>query len=384
MINNKEEKKYWVRLSRSCNNKCIFCLDANSHNNTFYSYLYICKKIREGFEKNQKVKQRLILSGGEPTINPNLIKAIAYGKKIGFDRVQIITNGRMFSYLGFIKKAKAAGLDEITFSIHGHNQKLHDKLTGIPGSFDQVMRGLKNALALNFIVNIDIVINRLNYLELDSIIKFFHRFGINEFDLLNLMPYGRAWDINFNKLFYNLADFQPIFEKVIDYGQKNNLVIWCNRFPVSYFEDKEYLLNDVEKKIYYEIFGERKKHFINYLTKNIKLKCFDPKRCQLCYLDNFCKQLIRFNNLIKNKEYIIKINNLPVCSPESSSTDLDLRNFFFNDKIELKKFYDFYIKYLNSYKSSRCKKCYHDSDCQGLDLKDIQIKGFKILKPIIR
>lgn len=383
MIDNSEEKKYWVRLTRACNNKCIFCLDSNSHNNTFYSYSYICKKIKKSIDKKSKAKQRLILSGGEPTVNPNFIKVIAYGKKNGFDKIQAISNGRMFSYLSFIKEAKVAGLDEITFSIHGHNKELHDKLTGIPGSFEQTLNGLKNALTLNFIVNIDIVLNNLNFPELEDIIKFFHGLGIYEFDLLHLMPYGRAWDENFDILFYDLTEMQPIFKKVLDYGQKNNLVIWCNRFPVNYFENKEYLLKDIEKKLYYEIFGERKKHFIDYLRKNKKLKCAEPKRCALCYLNNFCTQFFYYNDLLKNKQFEFQLNNLPLCISDKRKIILNLKDFFAAGKLELESFYIFYIKYLNKYKSVRCKECRQNDSCLGLDLKNIKEKGFKIINPII-
>jgi len=377
-----EEKKHWVRLSRACNNKCIFCLDYRSQNNTVYSYNYLCRKIKSGFNPQADYKQRLILSGGEPTINPNFIKAVEYGKKIGFDKIQTITNGRMFCYKDFIFLAKKAGLDEITFSLHGNNSQLHDKLTDIPGSFSQALQGLKNALSLKFIVNVDIVVNKQNFQELLEIIKFYHGLGVTEFDLLTIMPYGRAWDLNFNQLFYDLAEFKPIFEKVLAYGKANKLVIWCNRFPVNYFENHEQLLKDIEKKLYYEIFGERKNKFEKFLAQGKRLPCLNWQCCQLCFIKDFCAQLAYFNNFIKHKRYKVEIFSQPFCLTDNNYKIVQLDNLLTGRSLDLNKFFQFYLENLHCYKSLRCQDCYYANRCRGLDFNSILQQGFKILKPI--
>ena len=58
--------------------------------------------------------------------------------------VQTVTNGRMFQYPAFLGTAADNGLDEITFSLHGHTAKLHEGLTRTPGSFDQTVGGIDN------------------------------------------------------------------------------------------------------------------------------------------------------------------------------------------------------------------------------------------------
>jgi tRNA A37 methylthiotransferase MiaB len=30
-----KQNRVWVRISSSCNNKCLFCLDSNAHDGTF-------------------------------------------------------------------------------------------------------------------------------------------------------------------------------------------------------------------------------------------------------------------------------------------------------------------------------------------------------------
>jgi len=379
---NRQETKYWLRLTRTCNNQCIFCLDSGNHNGEFFNYNKLCQKIRKAYNSKTDTKQRIILSGGEPTIHPDYLDIIAYSKQAGFDKVQTITNGRMFYYKKFAKLTKNNGLDEVTFSLHGHNDELHDKLTGITGSFYQSVEGLKNALALDFIVNVDIVVNKMNYLYLFDIVQFFHEIGVSEFDLLTIMPYGRAWDENFNQLFYDLAELKPIFEKVLNYGQQNDLVIWFNRFPVSYFEDHENFLKDIDKKLYYEIFSERQKWFERFIDKGKQLKCLDLKRCQYCFLHDFCAKLFYFNNLIKQNKIEVEIFKTPFCLSRNNYQKVSLKKIISKGKIDLSKFYHFYIKNLHQYKSVRCQKCYKKYECRGLSYEDIKKKGFKILKPV--
>src|SRR5260370_29576038 len=52
----------------------------------------------------------ILFSGGEPTISPDYLEAVAYAKKIGFYRILAATNGIRFAEdIEFCKAAKAAG-----------------------------------------------------------------------------------------------------------------------------------------------------------------------------------------------------------------------------------------------------------------------------------
>ena len=99
---------------------------------------------------------RLILSGGEPTMHPSYIDFIQLGRLAGYQKIQTVTNGRMFSVPGVPRRCLDAGLCEITFSVHGPNAKIHDALVGTKGAFEQEIRGLRAALADGRpIVNVD-------------------------------------------------------------------------------------------------------------------------------------------------------------------------------------------------------------------------------------
>ena len=65
------QKRNWVRLTFDCNDKCIFCLDSDVHDGRMRSPEEIKEQILDG---RRKGAERLILSGGEPTIHPRLPK----------------------------------------------------------------------------------------------------------------------------------------------------------------------------------------------------------------------------------------------------------------------------------------------------------------------
>lgn len=281
------ESRNWVRLSFDCNNHCTFCLDANAHDGTMRSSMDIKVQIIEGRKRGAS---RLILSGGEPTMHPNFLDFVKLGKRAGYPKVQTVTNGRMFQYPAFLEAAKQNGLDEITFSLHGHTPKLHDALVGTPGAFAEETAGLKAALASGgFIVNIDIVINKQNVRHLPEMLELFIGWGVKEFDLLHIIPFGNAWTEARDHLFYDLDDNLPYLQRAFAYARRPDIHVWLNRFPPPYAEGYEDLIQD-PYKLNDEVRG-RREEFDRYLSLGEKLHCREKERCARCYLSGLCDGL---------------------------------------------------------------------------------------------
>jgi MoaA/NifB/PqqE/SkfB family radical SAM enzyme len=281
------EKRNWVRLSYDCNNHCIFCLDSQAHDGTMRAALDIKVQILEGRKRGAA---RLILSGGEPTMHPNFLDFVKLGKRAGYPKVQTVTNGRMFAYPEFLDRAADNGLDEITFSLHGHTPKLHDALVGTPGAFEQEVAGLRAALASGrFIVNVDVVINKMNVKHLPEMLETFIGWGVKEFDLLHIIPFGNAWGAAKEHLFYDLEGNEEALRKAMAYSRRPDVHIWLNRFPPAYTEGFEELIQD-PYKLNDEVRG-RREEFDRYLSIGEKLSCREPDRCRHCYLNQLCDTL---------------------------------------------------------------------------------------------
>ncbi|MFT3712999.1 MAG: radical SAM protein [Archangium sp.] len=293
------EKRNWVRLTFDCNNGCTFCLDSNTHDGTNRSNDEIKKQILDGRAKGAT---RLILSGGEPTIHPHFVDFVKLGRLAGYRKIQTVTNGRLFSYPQFLDRSLSAGLNEITFSLHGPNPKIHDALVGVPGAFEQETKALKDALADGRpVVNVDIVINKGNIKVLPEMLELFISWGVREFDLLQVVPFGRAFNEGRTTLFYDLREMRPYLLKALEISKRPDMHMWFNRFPPAHLEGYEHLIQD-PYKLNDEVRG-RKEEFAGLLETGVDLDCRDPERCQYCYLEPLCDTLYDLRDAVAAEKF---------------------------------------------------------------------------------
>jgi len=293
------EKRNWVRLTFDCNNHCVFCLDTLTHDGQMRDRDEVKQQILDGARKGA---QRLILSGGEPTMHPSYVDFIRLGKAAKYRKIQTVTNGRAFAYRQFLKRCLDAGLDEITFSIHGPNARIHDALVGAKGAFEQEVQGLQYALEDGRpIVNIDVVINRGNVKHLKAILEKFIAMGVREYDLLHVIPFGNAFKEGRDILFYDLEEMRPYLLEAFAFSKRPDVHIWLNRFPVQHLEGYESLIQD-PYKLNDEAKG-RKEEFHRLLTEGVDLDCREPSRCKLCYLQNVCDTLYGVRDQVLARDF---------------------------------------------------------------------------------
>ncbi|HLD62023.1 hypothetical protein A3C24_04075 [Candidatus Roizmanbacteria bacterium RIFCSPHIGHO2_02_FULL_37_24] len=363
------QKRHWTRLTRICNQDCLFCLDKEAQNGTVLSMEEIESDLKKGYNANA---ERVILSGGEPTIHPQFIKIIKLAKKIGYEHIQVITNGLKLSDQKFFDSAVKAGLDEITVSIHGHTSALHDKLVRVKGTFVKALKTLKNSKKYpSLIVSIDICINKLNIRHLPEIIKTFIDAGFYEFDLLHIIPFGSAWE-NRKLLFFDIKKELPHLHKALDFSKDKKIHIWTNRLPAQYLEGYENLIQDPHKLLD-EVKG-RKKQFDDFFKKNKKIFC-RGQRCQYCFLEKICADAEKLK-----KDGSLSSENSPKCiDAPVKKIRIKLEDIPGGRAIDMGKFIEFYIRERYFIKSLKCEKCEYFAECAGAPINLIREKGFKVM-----
>lgn len=160
-----------------CNYKCYFC---------YYKHLLDKNKpfdlIKKDIDKLIELgATELDLSGGESSFHKDFFKILEYIKSKNI-KVSCLTNGSMFSSFEFLKKANDLGLNEILFSLHSVGDT-HDEITGIKGSFKQILKAINNAKKLNILIRINSTITNKNYHLVDNLyydlIKEIEPFEIN-------------------------------------------------------------------------------------------------------------------------------------------------------------------------------------------------------------
>ncbi len=280
-----KHKRHWVRLTRLCNQRCIFCLDAWNHNGTYVDTAQLLQYIDLGKTLG---RERLILSGGEPTIHPDYVKFIRHGRKVGYDWIQTVSNAMMFAYPEFTRKVLNAGLDEVTISIHGHTPKLQDRLVGVKGAFDKAVQGIRNIQALSggrTVINIDVVINKQNIRYLREIIDYFRAMGIHEYDLLYIVPFGRGFAEYRKQLYFNMDDHHHDLQRALEVSREDGVYIWTNRLPPEHLEGFEELIQ-APHKLHSEVQGGLH-NFEGYMKMGVAPDCYG-ERCDFCFLKGLC------------------------------------------------------------------------------------------------
>lgn len=277
-------RKHWVRLVTACNSRCIFCLDTDTPRNVYIPEEDVRREIKRGRE--ELGADKVILSGGEGSLHPRFVDLIAYAKSLGYSRIQTVTNGTVLYKRDLYMRAVEAGLNEITYSLHGHTPELHDRLTANPGAFRKLMKSMMRALRDGrVIVNVDICINKQNVAHIDQIVDLCLSVGVREFDLLHVIPHGLAFH-NRDELFYDPVEHLPRLHKVFRLNRHPNVVVWTNRFPVEFLEGLEDLIQDPHKMLD-EVNG-RRFQVRRYLDEGVPLECRQKERCQHCFVEPFC------------------------------------------------------------------------------------------------
>lgn len=385
-------KIYWLSITKQCNNNCLFCLDRDNRENFYLGLDEIDRSLAAAKKDNYN---KLVISGGDATVHPDLFAILKLVSKYNFEKLQIISNGRMFADPKFTLNCLKSGINEVTLSLHSHRPDVQDKLYGIKGAGQQAQQGLANIIKISkllkipTIVNIDIVINKHNVRELLATIKYYsQKFGVYEFDLLYPVPFGNAYD-NKEEIFFNLDEEFKYIKEVLDFYHENkDYFIWLNRFPPEYLIGYEDLIQD-PKKIGDEVRGRL--GYINDLLINGKpFVCRQNReRCKLCNFYDFCEKLHQYilspdksKKTMKSGSGQASICDLPAClAPANRKIRKSSMNDIYPSK-NIDEILSFYLEKLYKLKSVDCRQCVNFDDCEGASIDMIRNKGFKILKPI--
>ncbi|MFH1681065.1 MAG: radical SAM protein [Candidatus Eisenbacteria bacterium] len=116
----------------------------------------------------------LHLSGGEPTLYPNLARLVEEGKRVGM-MVILNTNGsRMDEALA--RRLLSAGLDSAIVSLHSAREEAHDEIKRRRGSHREVLRCLRVLRRLRdeeysrFLLTTQTIVSKRNFRELPDLL----------------------------------------------------------------------------------------------------------------------------------------------------------------------------------------------------------------------
>ncbi|MEM7825961.1 MAG: radical SAM protein [Candidatus Aenigmatarchaeota archaeon] len=171
-----------AELHKRCNLRCIFCARYDEHeklNEESKKYEMSVEKWLEIVEEAAELGTVVFNIEGinEPPAIPELFFPVI--KKIKeVDLYGIVTTNGTLWKNNQLKDLIEINWDRIHFSLHSSKPEIHDKLTGMKGSFKKAVRIIQNLnkwkkklKSERPMLNINICVNKLNFRELPKIVK---------------------------------------------------------------------------------------------------------------------------------------------------------------------------------------------------------------------
>jgi MoaA/NifB/PqqE/SkfB family radical SAM enzyme/SAM-dependent methyltransferase len=148
--------KALIKVGYSCNDHCSFChtleirhIDGDTAE--------IDGKIRRAAALGHTM---IVLSGGEPTIRPELTHWARLSASLGLD-FGLVTNGRMLAYKGLVDELCEHRLRYIYLSLHGGTAKIHNLMVR-SDAFEQTYGALDNLSGRGLDLHINCVVTTRN------------------------------------------------------------------------------------------------------------------------------------------------------------------------------------------------------------------------------
>lgn len=189
-----------VDLTNRCNMMCNPCfMDANQVGYVHQPEFEDIKAILDRAVSYKPRRQVIILfSGGEPTLSPFFIEAVAYAKKIGFYRVLAATNGIRFAQSEeFTQQAHQAGLHGAYLQFDGTCEESNSH-RGVGNLFDVKLQAIENMAKVGMKTTlVTTIVNGVNNQGIGSIVDFAAR-NVDKIQTIAFQPVsftGRDEDV---------------------------------------------------------------------------------------------------------------------------------------------------------------------------------------------
>ena len=168
-------RRLHARLGTQCNSRCVHCTVGDIAHLAERDTAACRELLRKGREAGCV---EVVFMRGEPTIRRDIIELVRDARALGYEHVQLQTNGRMLAYPKTARALIRAGVSFFEVSLYGDTEALHDGISRVAGSFLQTVKGIANLLAARAEHLITVPIIAQNYVRLPEIVTFLGARGV--------------------------------------------------------------------------------------------------------------------------------------------------------------------------------------------------------------
>ena len=277
----------YLQVSRVCNQKCLFC--SNPANGRVITWDEAATWI-DSFAKDGAAG--VILTGGEPTLFPELPRLIAYAvsRKLV---PRLITNGQSTADLGYLRSLVRAGLAHMHLSIYSCRPEVQARLSSNPDSLGNIRRSLRHAGKLGIRVDINTVINKANAGHLSELVRWVVAQApqVRHFVWNNLDPRMIRAAVN-EEFVPRLRDFEVELHKAMTWLAATGRSFRVERVPLCFMSEFPHRSTETRKFVKEE---GRRIYFLDEKGLRVQDRSAwtyqKSERCRLCRLEALCAGL---------------------------------------------------------------------------------------------
>ncbi len=190
-----------LEITHACPMSCVHCSSFNEGEPHLDPSKYVPEEeLKQTIEQFAGMGgQKMVFSGGEPLLHPNLLDLVRYAGSCRLD-VRLFSSGlmglrsreRREMSQDFATELRAAGLSRIEFNLQGARAETHERISRTSGSFRIVLLSVANAKAAGLSAGIHFVPMRENYTELEELVSLARDMNIDGVSILRFVPQGRG------------------------------------------------------------------------------------------------------------------------------------------------------------------------------------------------
>lgn len=281
----------YIQVVRCCNHNCVFCSNPKT------AQVGTIADIRAQIDDlATRGYSGVILTGGEPTLYPELIEATAYARTRGL-QVRMITNGSRGQDDAFYSELFQAGLTLAHLSIYSCRPQVEFSLRGVEGTLDTANAAIESLHRVGIPVNINTVINRANADHLDETVRVLHHAHpyVRHYVWNNLDPSAGLAANAARECTARLADLELSLLRAARYLMRHNLTFRIERVPLCFMTELAWASTETRKIVKQE---ERVVHFLDEkgTFHQTSFRYSYPASCRRCTLRLICAGLFQPGN----------------------------------------------------------------------------------------
>ncbi len=172
-----------LELTYTCNSRCRHCyINSRSRRGemTTHEWVSVLDQLASAGALF------LTLSGGEPLLRRDFFEVAAESRRLGF-ALRIYSNGTRIDAKASQRIAALTPL-AVEISLYGARAGTHDAITGVLGSFDKTIRGVRNLLHDGVRVNLKTPVMRSNWSEYPEIQDWAGKLGAHLYPDTQIVP----------------------------------------------------------------------------------------------------------------------------------------------------------------------------------------------------